>query len=220
MIEDCEQFIREVSVPTKIPFLNDMELFQAEKLEPLWQKMIEILGSDEVPPPFWAFAWVGGQGLAKYVLDNPEVVAGKSVLDFAAGCGMVAIAASKSKARKLRVCDIDPLSKIAMQLNADLNDVRYKIIDEMDFRKAPKGFDVILVGDVCYDPAISHQIIKWLRICAAAGIEVIMGDPGRAYMPTEGMEFLGEYIVPECHATEYTTSRRAQILRVMDVVGE
>ncbi len=217
MIEDTEAFIKEVTQPKLIEFLDDIQLYQADDLEGLWQQIMDALGVSELPPPFWAFAWAGGLGLARYILDHPAIVEGKRVLDFASGSGLVAIAASKSKSKKLRVCDIDPLAKRVMELNAQLNDARFKQIDAIDLTQPCKGYDVILAGDVCYEPVTAHRIIKWLRLCAAQGTEVYMGDPGRAYMPTEAMKVLAEYVVPTCKATEYVSSRNVQILKILSL---
>jgi len=214
MIDDAYAFIKQVSKPKKIEFLDNIETYQAEEIEALWKKIMDLLGGEEIPPPFWAFVWAGGIGLSRYILDNPNIVSGKRVLDFASGSGIVAISALKSKAKKVTACDIDPLSIVALEMNANLNDVNYKIIKKMNLTKAPKGFDIILAGDVCYDPVMSHEIIKWLRLCSSVGIKVIIGDPGRIYLPTENMKLLAEYIVPTFNSTEYTKTRNAQILEV------
>ena len=217
MIKDVEAYIKEVTKPTVMNYLSGIMTYQATDLEGLWDDVNQKLGMQgrDVPPPFWAFSWAGGIGLARYLLDNPEVVKGKKVFDFASGSGLVAIAASKSGAKKLRACEIDPLAEVAMQMNADLNGVRYKNYGLVDLEKPMTGYDVILAGDVCYEPVTAHRIIKWLRLCALEGVEVLMGDPGRAYMPTEGMEMITEYVVPTCAATENVPTRNVQILRIL-----
>lgn len=215
MIDDVEAFIKEVSKPKKIAFLDDMQLYISDDLYKLWHRIMDELEVDVMPAPFWAFAWAGGQGLARYVLDHPEIVTGKRVLDFASGSGLVAIAASKSRAKKLRVCDIDPICQVVMEMNAELNDVRYKQLGEIDLTKPVKGYDVILAGDVCYEPVSSFRIMKWLRLCAHEGVDVYIGDPGRAYMPTDNVEHLADYVVPTCKATEYVPTRDVQVLKIL-----
>ena len=214
--EDITAFIRE-HAPLKplSPFLPEIVLHQAQQMEELWQLLQSLAGDPELPPPFWAFAWAGGQGLARYVLDHPELVAGKRVLDFASGSGLVAIAAAKAGAARVLVCDIDPLANYACAANARENTVFLEELTLDDLKTVPKDIDVILAGDVCYEYLMAHRVVAWLRLCAAAGIKVLLGDPGRAYAPKENVTVLATYIVPTSLAIEEQKEREVQILTLL-----
>lgn len=211
---DAESFIKSYAKPQKISFLDDMELYQVEKMEPVWHKLMELTKDPDLPPPFWAFPWAGGQGLSRYILDNPDVVEGKRVFDFASGSGMVAIAASLAGAKKLRACDIDYLAQISISMNARLNNVKCKIRDAVDLGAPLKGFDVILAGDVCYNHVMGNMVVKWLRLCAMEGATVLLGDPGRAYTPRERVDELASYTVPTTLEIEDSEVREVKVYAV------
>src|SRR5690606_6466828 len=162
------------------------------------EEELDALG---LPPPFWAFAWAGGQGLARHVIDNPDLVTGKTVLDFASGSGLVAIAASIAGASDVTAADIDPWSATAARLNADANNVEFEII-QSDLVGTDAGWEVVLAGDVFYDQAMTGTVWPWLTALARRGASVLVGDPGRAYCPKDGLDLLATYQVPVTRALE------------------
>jgi predicted nicotinamide N-methyase len=195
MIEDPEAFIRENTALQPVPHAPEISLYVADEITPIWKMTEEGLGAMGIAPPFWAFAWAGGQALARYVLDNPEIVAGKQVLDFASGSGLVAIAAMKAGAARTLACDIDPICRAAIAVNAEANGVSVQatIADLLD--QPPPAVDVILAGDICYEKTVTGRVMRWLEAARAAGIQVLIGDPGRTYFPKSGLQQLAQYEV-------------------------
>ena len=163
---------------------------------PLWRARENDLAALNIGDPYWAFCWAGGQALARYLLDNPHLVAGKQVLDFGAGGGIVAIAAALSGAREVLAADIDPLIKEVIPINAKLNGVDIQTTCDDLVGSPIRGFEVILAGDVCYDPEFARRVIAWLRQIALGGIPVLIGDPGRGYLPDRGMLAVATYQTP------------------------
>ena len=161
----------------------------------LWQKTEDELGEIGLPPPFWAFAWAGGQALARHVLDHPDLVRGKHVLDFASGSGLVAIAAAKAGADHVAAADIDGFALVAMAINARANGVIIQPLrdDQID---RDGGWDVILAGDICYERDLAARVMDWLATLADRGATVLIGDPGRAYLPSERLRLLANHEVP------------------------
>ena len=190
------EFIRAQTVTAAASLVPEITLQLATEITPLWQLTEERLKGGDLPPPFWAFAWPGGQGLARYILDNPSEVKGKRVLDFAAGCGIAAIAAAKAGAKRAMADDIDLLAQTAIELNAAHNGVEVEIRRVTNMEKPFTGADVIMVGDVCYQQAMSVAIMRWLRLCLATGVRILIADPGRAYVPQEGIIELARYECP------------------------
>lgn len=177
------------------PLTPELNLWLAEDATTLWEASEAFLEAEGLPPPFWAFAWAGGQALARYVLDHPETVRSRRTLDFGAGGGIVAIAALRAGAASALAADLDPFAAAATALNGDANGVtpnRYvgdaSALDHGDF-------DVILAADVCYDRAQATPATAWLDAAASAGVQVLIGDPGRAYLATERLTPLAEYDV-------------------------
>jgi predicted nicotinamide N-methyase len=195
MIDDPETFIRENTALQPVPHAPEIRLYVADEITPIWKMTEEALGAMGIAPPFWAFAWAGGQALARYVLDHPEEVRGKTVLDFAAGSGLVAIAAVKAGAAHAVACDVDPICRAAIAVNAEANGVRIEatIADLLD--QPPPAVDVILAGDICYEKTVTARVLPWLQAARAAGVRVLIGDPGRTYFPKSGLEPLAEYQV-------------------------
>jgi predicted nicotinamide N-methyase len=195
MIDDPEAFIRENTALQPVPHAPEISLYVADEITPIWKMTEEGLGAMGISPPFWAFAWAGGQALARYVLDNPQIVVGKVVLDFAAGSGLVAIAAMKAGAARTTACDIDPFCRAAIAVNAEANgvDITSTICDLLD--QPPPKVDVILAGDICYERTVTARVMAWLTAAHAAGAKVLIGDPGRTYFPKSGLEQLAEYQV-------------------------
>jgi predicted nicotinamide N-methyase len=185
-------------------------LYLASEITPLWQASEGFLQRHNIAPPFWAFAWPGSQALAWYVARHPELVAGRHVLDFAAGCGLAAIACAKAGA-VVDAADIDPLACAAMRLNAAANAVSLNIL-EGDIVGSACRWDVILCGDVCYEAPMAAHILPWLRESAASAT-VIMADPGRAYAPQDGFTEIARLRVPSLVELEDSDSREVVILR-------
>ena len=177
------------------PHTPELALYLADAVMPIWQLTEEALEQIGLPPPFWAFAWAGGQALARYILDNPQIVAGKSVIDFATGSGIVAIAAAKAGAAHVLAADIDAYCGAALGLNAPANGVTcdFTSIDLLD--APPPPAEVILAGDICYEKPLAARVMAWLGQAKAAGATVLIGDPGRSYFPREGLVKLAEYQV-------------------------
>ena len=207
-----EIFIRDNTDVLAPPHVPEVRLRLATEAHDLWLKTEEELEEIGLPPPFWAFAWAGGQGLARHVLDHPGLVAGKSVLDFASGSGLVGIAAHKAGAAAVLAADIDPWSETAIRLNAALNDaVLGYTAESLVGRDA--GWDVVLAGDVFYDRAFADVLIPWFSALAARGATVLVGDPGRAYCPRERMEALATYSVPVTRALEDSEVKKTTVWR-------
>lgn len=206
-------FIQEHTKLTRLPFLPELELFLAEEADALWRAVGAEQKDDDPPFPFWAFAWPGGQGMARYVLDNPESVKGKRILDFAAGSGLGAIAAALAGAKEVWAADCDPFAQEAIRLNAAQNRVNVRLM-ETDLQKPLRKIDVVLVGDVCYEHRMSHLVMKGLRLWAEEGLTVLQADPGRGYAPKEGFEKLAHYAVPTSRELEDQDSREVKVWRL------
>jgi len=198
-IADPRAFILANTRLKPVPHVPEIVLHVADESLPLWQKTEEELGAAGLPPPYWAFAWAGGQALARYVLDHPALVRGRRVLDLAAGSGLVAIAAAKTGATPVIATDIDRFAESAIALNAQANGVYIEILlhDLLD-SPAPvdRRYDVILAGDVFYERATAERALGFLDRHAALGTRVLVGDPGRAYLPRQRLVKHCEYAVP------------------------
>jgi predicted nicotinamide N-methyase len=209
---DPETFIRDNTSVLVPPHVAEIRLHLASEAHDLWLKTEDELDAIGLPPPFWAFAWAGGQGLARYVLDHPASVAGKSVIDFASGSGLVAIAAAKAGAEGVCAFDTDPWTKTAIRLNAALNGVKITH-DSTDIIGTRPSCDVLLAGDVFYDRGFAERLAPWFETLTAGGITVIVGDPGRAYCPRERMEPLATYAVPVTRALEDSEIKKTTVWR-------
>ena len=198
--EPARFIVENTSVMTP-PHVPEIRLYLADEAHDLWLKTEEELEEIGLPPPFWAFAWAGGQGLARHVLDHPRIVGGKRVLDFASGSGLVAIAAAKAGAASVLAADIDPLTGTAIRLNSRLNDAAVDFTSENQLGK-PVEADVLLAGDVFYDKSFADALIPWFTSLVADGKTVIAGDPGRSYCPKDLMTPLATYEVPVTRALE------------------
>ncbi len=213
MIADISAFIREntrILAPSYIP---ELRLHLADDAVALWQMTEEQLGELGLPPPFWAFAWAGGQALARYVLDQPEFVHGKRVLDVASGSGLVAIAAMKAGAADAIAVDIDAFAAHAAALNAALNDVGVETSDTDPVGK-PTDADVILVGDLFYDRDLAPRVLDWLIGLQRDGKTVLIGDPGRTYLPRDKLDQIAAYDIPVTRALEDAEIKRAAVWRL------
>jgi predicted nicotinamide N-methyase len=203
VIVDRRQFIRDNTRLQRPPHTPELQLHLADEITPIWRLTEEALAEIGVPPPFWAFAWAGGQALARYVLDHPEIVAGKAVIDFASGSGLVAIAAAKAGAARVLAADIDPFCAAALALNAQANAVSVDFTgDDLLDARPPAWAEVILAGDICYEKPLAERVMAWLHAAEIAGAAVLIGDPGRSYFPREGLTKLAEYQVPTTRELE------------------
>jgi len=210
MIRDIPAFIREntrVLAPSHVP---ELKLHLADDAVALWELTEEQLGELGLPPPFWAFAWAGGQALARYVLDHPEVVRGKRVLDVASGSGLVAIAAMRAGADAADAADIDAFAAHAATLNAELNEVAIET-SSADPVGEPTDAEVILVGDLFYDRDLAPRVLDWLEGLHRAGTPVLIGDPGRTYLPRERLRRIAAYDIPVTRALEDAEVKRAAV---------
>lgn len=212
MKTEPETFIRANTSLLAPPHVPEIRLYLASEAHELWLKTEEELEAIGLPPPFWAFAWAGGQGLARYVLDHPETVARKRVLDFASGSGLVGIAAGKAGAAKVTASDIDPWSQTAVRLNAAANLVLLDF-DRTDLIGRDVDVDVVLAGDVFYDKAFAEALVPWFETLAAEGKDVLVGDPGRAYLPKDRLEFCAVYEVPVTRALEDSEVKKTTVWR-------
>ncbi len=211
---DLAAFIRANTEVMAPPLVPEIKLHLASEIVPLWQATEEQLTAEGLPPPFWAFAWAGGQGLARYLLDHPQVVRGNRVFDFATGAGLQAIAANRAGAAAVEAVDIDAFACAAAMLNAELNGTEIAVTCGDPVGADHRGWDVVLAGDVCYEAPAAARIEAWLRRLAAAGSLVLMGDPGRSYLPKERLERLIGYSVKTSRELEDRDIRNAVVWRV------
>jgi len=195
-----------------VPLAPDLRLHLADEAVPLWRKTEEQLGAIGLPPPFWAFAWAGGQALARYLADHPGVVAGRRVLDFASGSGLVAIAAAKAGAARVEASEIDGFALAAIALNAAVNEVEI-VARAGDLVGQDEGWDVALAGDVSYERDMAGAVAEWLEGLSRRGAEVLVGDPGRAYLARERLEPVAEYSVPVTRELEDCEIKRTTVYR-------
>jgi predicted nicotinamide N-methyase len=215
MSSDAIAFIRANTAIATPPLVPEIRLHLAGEITPLWHATEAMLERAGVPPPYWAFAWAGGQALARHVLDHPELVRGKAVLDFGAGSGLVALAAAKAGAIAVVAAEIDPVAAAAIALNAALNDVAIAVETADIIGRAPVPWSRVLVGDMCYEQPLAERLVPWLRALARDDVRVLLGDPGRAYLPAEGLEALGRYAVPTPLDLEDRETREGVVWRVI-----
>ena len=211
-VADAAAFIAAHTRLLPVPHAPEIRLHLAEEATALWQKTEEELGAIGLPPPFWAFAWAGGQALARYCLDRPALVAGKRVLDFASGSGLVAIAAAKAGAAAVAARDIDAFAVAAIGLNAAANGV---VIDARcaDAIDTDEGWDAVFAGDICYERDMAARTIAWLARLDARGAAVLIGDPGRSYLPRERLEALATYELPVTRTLEDSDIKTTHVWR-------
>jgi predicted nicotinamide N-methyase len=196
MSSDAAAFIRANTAVATPPLVPEIALHLATEITPLWQATEALLDRAQLPPPYWAFAWAGGQALARHVLDHPELVAGRRVLDFGAGSGLVALAAARAGALQSVAAEIDGFATAAICLNAALNGLAVAVESADVIGRFPAPFEVVLAGDMCYERPLAERLTEWLRQLAASGALVLLGDPGRNYLPKTGLVALARYEVP------------------------
>jgi predicted nicotinamide N-methyase len=210
---DHADFVRANTEVLSPPLVPEVRLHLASRALPLWEKTEEELDSIGLPPPFWAFAWAGGQALARHILDHPHLVAGLDVLDLASGSGLVAIAAAKAGARLALAADIDPFAIAAIGLNAALNGTAVAVTGE-DLLDCPAPeVGCILVGDLFYERETARRLLAWLER-AADGRIVLVGDPGRSYLPRHRLEQMAEYRVPVTRDLEDADIKHTSVWRL------
>ncbi len=208
------QFVRMNTRLRSIPLVPEISLYVADEAVPLWQKTEEELSQEGLPPPFWAFAWAGGQALARHILDNRSLIEGKHVLDFAAGSGIVAIAATKCKAKYVDACDIDDFAIAAIELNAEANDANIRTTTE-DLIGRDDGWDVVLAADVCYERDMAMRVFDWLAALSRCGTKILIGDPGRSYLPKGRLELIVEYHVHVTRELEDGEVKNTGVWRIL-----
>ncbi len=213
-VSDRSAFILAQTRLVATPLAPEIRLHVADEATELWQKTEDELGRTGLPPPFWAFAWAGGQALARYVLDHPELVAGRRVLDFAAGSGLVAIAAAKAGAGIIEASEIDPFATAAIALNAAQNGVSL-IVRPVDLVGSDDGWEVVLAGDVSYQRDMAESATRWLAALARRGARVLNGDPWRGYLARDLLESIAAYDVPVSRALEDADVKRADVFRFL-----
>jgi predicted nicotinamide N-methyase len=209
---DGDAFVLAHTVPGSAPLVPEISLRLATEITPIWQATEAWLAERNVDPPFWAFAWPGGQALARHVLDNPACVAGRRVLDFAAGCGIAAVACAMAGAASVEAAEIDSLGVAAIKLNAAANRVSVDV-QRQDVVGAACRWDLILCGDVCYEAPMADHILPWLHEMACQA-EVWLADPGRAYLPRRGLAPIASYRVPTSMELEDRTERDVTLYRL------
>ncbi|MBS7541066.1 class I SAM-dependent methyltransferase [Ancylobacter lacus] len=191
----------------------EIVLHLADEAVPIWQRTEEELGAMGLPPPFWAFAWAGGQALARHILDHPGIVAGARVLDFASGSGLVAIAAARAGAASVEAADIDPFAAHAIALNAAANGAAGIAVLPADLVGQDRGWDVVLAGDIAYERDTAERVFAWLFALAARGAAVWIGDPGRSYLPRERLVKIADYAVPVSRELEDSEIKHTSVWR-------
>lgn len=196
------------------PAVPELRLHLADDMDEAWQSLQRELDDGELPPPFWAFAWVGGQALARYVLDEPAEVRGRRVLDLASGSGLCALAARRAGAVQVQAVDVDPVAGCATALNAAVNGLDLDVVTADLLDHPPPDVDVVLAGDVFYDAAMAARVQPWLLAAAHAGVRVILGDPGRGYLPRAVLDELAACDVPTTRELEGVLVRTARVYAV------
>jgi predicted nicotinamide N-methyase len=210
---DHESFVRANTAILSPPLCPEIRLYLASEITPLWHATEAALEQSQLPPPYWAFAWAGGQALARHILDHPELVAGKSALDIGAGSGLVAIAAARAGAH-VTAAELDPFACAAITLNAELNGVAFVIETADLLARPPEPWQAALAGDMCYERPLADRLIPWLGRLAGGGALVLLGDPGRAYLPKTGLEEVARHDVPTSLELEDRTSRDTVVWRL------
>lgn len=211
-IDDPEAFIRANTRLRPVPLVPEISIYVADEAVPLWQMTEEELGATGLPPPFWAFAWAGGQALARYVLDHPDTVRSKRVLDLATGSGLVSIAAMKAGAASTDAADIDGFALAAAHLNAQQNNVAVSTLsDNLLTADTPAAWGTVLAGDIFYERDTAEQAFAFLARQAARGATVLIGDPGRSYLPKDRLGKLAEYHVPVTRELEDMEIKRTSV---------
>ncbi len=214
--EERRAFITAHTRLLPVPHAPEIALHVADEATALWQKTEDELGEIGLPPPFWAFAWAGGQALARYILDRPDIVRGRRVLDFASGSGLVAIAAARAGAAEVCATEIDAFAIDAIAVNAAANGVEITAL-EGDWIDRDEGWDVVLAGDVSYERDMSARVTHWLASLNRRGATVLLGDPGRSYLARDRLEKIAEYRIPVSRDLEDMEIKKTGVWRFREV---
>ena len=209
-----DDFIRRTTRLLPVPAVPAIRLHTADEATELWQQTEDELGRTGLPPPFWAFPWAGGQALARYLSEQPEVVRGRTVLDVASGSGLVAIAAARAGASAVWANDIDEFAQAAARLNAAENRVSVQLLPG-DRVGCDEGWDVVLAGDVSYQRDMAERLLGWFEALGQRGAVVLIGDPGRSYLPRHRLVEVAAYDVPVPRALEDADVKRATVWRLL-----
>lgn len=210
---DAERFILENTKPIAPPLVPEITLRLAEESLPIWQKTEDELGELNVPPPYWAFAWAGGQAIGRYLLDHRDICHGLPVLDLGSGSGISAIAAAKAGASHVLAADIDRLALVACSLNASANAVTVETTDRDVLSAAPPKAGVVIVGDLFYERQLADRVLHFIDGARDAGCSVYIGDPRRSYFPEGKFTPLAEYQVPVTRELEDFEIKRTTVWR-------
>jgi predicted nicotinamide N-methyase len=215
-VGDPAVFIIANTLLLPVPLVPEIRLHVADEAVPLWTKTEDEINEIGLPPPFWAFAWAGGQALARYILDHPETVAGKIVIDLASGSGLVAIAAAKAGAARVIAYDIDSFACTAIALNARRNDVAIEVCgdDLLAGATAPEA-GTILAGDIFYDSDTAMRAFDFLSARAMYGATVLIGDPGRSFLPKDKLRQIAEYKVPVSRELEDADIKQTAVWEII-----
>lgn len=210
--QDMDSFIGAHTMIAAPPLVPELRLHLATEITPLWQATEAWLEREGIEPPYWAFAWAGGQALARHILDHPEIVRGKRALDFGAGSGLVSLAAARAGAQT-EAAELDPMAAAAIRLNAALNVVEVAVATG-DVIGCDDGWDVILAGDMFYERKLAAHALPWLQTLVRRGADVLLGDPGRAYLPESGLTEIARYTVPTTRELEDRETREGRVWRL------
>jgi predicted nicotinamide N-methyase len=197
-----------------VPGLEGVQLHLADEVYPLWHALQVATGDPDTALPYWAFAWGGGLAIARYLAEHAEAVEGRRVLDLAAGSGLCAIAALRAGAGSVTAADVDPYAVEAMALNAKANGVRFQATDRDLLAEPPPDVDVILAGDCWYEESLAARVLPWLRAAREQGVDVITGDPGRRYLPTDELEEVAAYDVRTTTELEDLALKQARVFTI------
>jgi len=211
MVVDTYAFVHRATRLQRPPLMPELQLYLADEVVKTWRLLQDAQGGGDIEPPFWAFAWAGGQAIARYLLDHPDVVGERSVLDFAAGSGICAIAASRAGAASVLAADIDSMCADVVSLNAKVNGVDVAFTGKNLLDEEPPKVDLIVAGDILYERDLAATVIAWLERAYRAGTEVLIGDPRRDYFPAESLTQMAEYDVPTTRDLEGVTIKRTGV---------
>ena len=213
-MSDPQAFVRAQTRIARPSLVPELKLHLATEISQIWRATQTELDNYGMPPPYWAFCWPGGQALTRFLIDHPHWVKGKRVLDFASGSGISGIAAARMKAAHVTAAEIDEFAVAAIARNARLNKAKVEIVTEDLVGRRDLGFDIVLAGDVCYERPMAERVFAWFQALADAGVTILMGDPGRAYLPRHHLVEMARYMVPTSVELEDKDMRLTLVWRI------